>query len=528
VARTLRLLLPALFVCLLAGTLAPLAQAASTQVSIFEQDGLLLSDPTDTLATLKALGVDVVRVDIAWNSLTPDSHSGHPPAGFHASNPASYPAAKWAPYDALVQAASADGIKVLFTLNGGVPLWAQGAGRPRNLIFDVWRPKPPDFGAFVRAVGTRYSGRYTPPGASAPLPAVSMWSVWNEPNYGYSLGPQTTDHGYIDLAASEYRSLANQAWSNLTATGHRGNTILIGEVAPHGSFSSGQFGGTAPLAFIRSLYCVNRAYRQLRGSLAHANGCPTTAAGSRAFRGENPGLFRVSGFSAHLYERHTPPDQLFNDHCTNGQDLADYADMATVPKLESTLNTLQRVYGSHLRPRIYNTEFGYQTDPPQVYSCKIDSLPVSPRVASYYMNWAEYLSYKNPQMASYDQYLLRDSYDRRWATGLELPDGRPQPMYGAFRTPLYLPQTKARRPTSLLVWGGARPAAVDGVSSVQIQFQAHDRGPWVTLRTVGITNPRGYIDVRQRFAASGLVRLAWTDPLSGTTYFSRYVQVTIG
>ena len=50
-----------------------------------------------------------------------------------------------------------------------------------------------------------------------------------------------------------------------------------------------------PLIFLRSLYCVDSNYRELRGSAGVAQGCPTTAAGSRSFRKQNPALFSASG-----------------------------------------------------------------------------------------------------------------------------------------------------------------------------------------------------------------------------------------
>ena len=46
------------------------------------------------------------------------------------------------------------------------------------------------------------------------------------------------------------------------------------------------------------------------------------------------------------------------------------------------------------------------------------------------------------------------------------------------------------------------------------------------MRTVPLTDPYGYFDVRQVFDASGDVRLAWTYPHGGEI-FSRTVQVTI-
>lgn len=86
----------------------------------------------------------------------------------------------------------------------------------------------------MRAVATRYDGRFTPRHQSSPLPAVRFWAIFNEPNFGRDPGPQATN-GSSRPAAMYYRSLVAQAWRARQATGHRHNTIVIGELAAKGS-----------------------------------------------------------------------------------------------------------------------------------------------------------------------------------------------------------------------------------------------------------------------------------------------------
>jgi hypothetical protein len=526
-ARVRRLLITLPLIAAVVALLAPLAHASSNQITIFEDDAGLQSNPTGTLSTLRDLGVNMIRVDMSWTSIAPDPFSKKPPAGFRGGDPASYPAANWSYYDSVVQAAHQYGITVAFTLDKWVPVWAEGPGIPKG-GFQSWKPNARAFGAFVHAVGVRYSGHYTPPGASGPLPAVHAWDIWNESNYGPSLSPQSTDGGKVQIGAALYRALLDAAWGSLVATGHRHDTILFGDTTPHGVANAGNYWDTAPLVFLRALYCVDSSFHELRGSLAAANGCPTGPAASRRFRMQNTILFAATGFAAHLYAQATPPGMPFDDRCVSDQDRANYADLGNVGELISTLDRLQRVYGSRRLLPVFNTEFGYKTDPPEAYSCKENSLTVSPATAAYYMNWAEYLSYRNPQIASYDQYLMQDGPDGgNFATGLLFPDGHPKPGLAAFRTPLYMPQTFSKHPTSLEVWGGVRPARVDGVNSVQLQFQAHGRGAFSTMRNVRISNPHGYFDVHQRFVTSGTVRLSWVDSATDVTYYSRYVRVTV-
>jgi hypothetical protein len=300
--RKVKLLFP-LALALVAGALyVPAASASTTQVSIFQDDGQLRANPVGTMATLRSLGVDQVKLDLAWNSVAPNPRSSHSPR-FNASNPASYPSANWAPYDAIVRAAQADGISVYLTLSGPAPQWAVAPGEASG-AGGWWKPSPTAFGQFVHAVGARYGGSYKPGGSATALPRVRFWAIWNEPNYFVGLAPQTNGSGSEVFAADEYRALLAAAWGSLAATGHRTgrDTILIGEVAPRGSNGAPSiYGGTKPLTFLRALYCVGSNYKELRGSAAAAIGCPTTAGASRRFRAQNPALFQASAFADHPY-----------------------------------------------------------------------------------------------------------------------------------------------------------------------------------------------------------------------------------
>src|SRR5690349_16523994 len=104
---------------------APAAMASGRQVSLFEDDVALLQNPVQSLQELRHLGVTMVRVNIRWSFIAPDADSRKRPS-FNASDPNAYPAKYWAPYDALVRTANADGIKLLFTPTAFAPLWAQG------------------------------------------------------------------------------------------------------------------------------------------------------------------------------------------------------------------------------------------------------------------------------------------------------------------------------------------------------------------------------------------------------------------
>ncbi len=492
--------------------------------TIFEAQSQLFSNPGATLDALKQIGVDDVKVFMPWGSIAPGGLAHTEPAAFDPTNPAEYPAAAWGPYDAIVRAAAARGMGVDLALEAPAPLWAIGPGLPPGTssgFVGSWEPSAKAYGMFVQAVGTRYDGHFTPPGESAPLPAVRFWSIWNEPNYGAQLAPQAVDHSTVEVSPLIYRELLDAAWASLAKTGHSADKVLIGEVAPRGETTGnlpGNFSGMVPLRFIRALYCVDGSLHPLTGSAATLRGCPATAAASKAFPSQNPGLFDATGFAVHPY----PQGQVTPNTATPNE--PDYADLPKLPNLEATLDGAVAAYGSKKRYPIYDTEFGYQTNPPETIA-----RAVNPKLAAYYMNWAEYISWSDPRVASWDQYLLTDPPPpSNFDTGLEFANGKPKdPMYDAFRIPLYLPHSSGKSGQPLEVWGDVRPAHfAKGSQVASIEFQASGKGAWKTVQKVTLADAYGYFDVHVKFPSSGSVRLMWTDPGAGPEY-SRVAPVTI-
>jgi hypothetical protein len=361
----------------------------------------------------------------------------------------------------------------------------------------------------------RYSGTYTPPGASAPLPRVNYWSIWNEPNVGSSsLSPQTLNQ--VEVGPRLYRGLLDAAYGSLQGTGHGGDTILIGELASTGHLDPGEGLGMQPLRFVRALYCADSRFRELRGAAAAARGCPTTAAGSAQFRAQNPALFQATGWSHHPYHLTTAPN------VPSPPSDPDWVTFADLPKLERTLDRVQRVYGSHKRFPIYLTEYGFDTNPPQRGGS------VSLATQSTYLNQAEYIAWRDPRVQTMTQYLLRDepigygANTTTYASGLEFINGNAKPSFAAYRLPIWMPSPRLQRGRSLEVWGCVRPAkryARSAVGPILIQLNGR------TIRSVRVTNPEGYFDVHVSFPRGGTVRLAWTYP-HGAKIYSRSVKVT--
>jgi hypothetical protein len=536
----------ALIVAAAAALLAPgAARAAYDQESMLQDDNLLLySSPATvgaTLDTLKALGVDRVRLTVKWSVIAPQPNATQRP-GFDANDPAAYPAGVWDRYDTVVRAAQDRGIGVDFNLTAPAPDWAT-TNAPKPTERNIFNPSPAEFQAFVHAVGTRYSGTYTPtttttsgggggiggllgggrstttttPAAGGPLPRVSYWSVWNEPNQPGWLMPQSaqTNGKWVDEAPRLYRALLDAAFASLFATGHGQDTILIGETAPQGSADPGLALGIFPLKFLRELYCVDKKLHPLRGKLAAALGCPTGGT-AKAFADAHPDLFAATGLAHHPYSLFFPPDFKALD--------PDSVGVADLSVLERTLDKIFRAYGQSRRLPIYLTEYGYQTKPP-------DPTGVSTRKQQSYLNQADFMTFQDPRVKALSQFQLQDDLPNQnvaknsrfyWSTfqsGLEYHGGKHKASFAAYRLPIWLPRTRG---SVLRVWGLVRPAANGARQTVQIAYRpAHGRS-WRTLRTLKVSSPRGSFLTRVNVPRGrGLVRIGWNGTNSRAVAVSR-------
>jgi hypothetical protein len=546
--RTAVLTLSAAAAGIAAAALPSTAAASTSQITIMQDAGL--TDPTsattqnNTFAALRQLGATTARIIVPWSLIAPNASSHKKPAG-DSSSPTYYPAASWAPYDAAVRLGQQYGITPDFTVSGGAPQWAEASKLPGVTVYNRffgYKPNAAEYGRFMTAIATRYSGAYTPPGQSSPLPAVHFWAIYNEPNFGEDLGPQALHGSKIPYAPMLYRKILNAGWKALQTTGHGHDTILVGGYAARGIQGGkypGNYSQTKPLLFIRDLYCVDKNYRQLRGKLAKQTRCPTSKSGVRKFRSQNPALFSATGVADHPYPvAGTPLNDGKGDR-----------DFATFPDLGNLARTMDRVtshYGSHKKFPIYNDEYGYITRPP-ANRAPSGPLYLRPEKAAVYMNWAEYLSYKNPRVKSYMQYLMRDPSRQTsgvyggFASGLEFPNGSKKATYFSFNLPVWMPKTSFSHKKSVEVWGDARPgnfAHKIGPQSVVVRLQKNGKGAFVTLSTVPIKKANGYFDIKMKFPSSGNVQLAYTyppaasDPLlpmgiGGTTIASRSFAIKV-
>lgn len=483
------------------------------------QDAALASQSaavrTQALNELDELGVDTLHVLINWRELVPRPHARRRPPNFRGDSPDDYRPSRWRRYDDLFREALERGFDLLVTPNGPAPRWAD-ARRPNGGLAS-YKPDFRLFGRFVRALGTRYSGSYVRLTDDQLLPRIERWSCWNEPNQAGWLQPQSSRSPllgrFIPRAPHIYRRLYRACYRSLFRTGHGGDQILLGELAPLGSRKPTRMPSLAPGVFLREMFCLDRNYRPFTGIQAVARGC-------QAFR-----KIRATGFAHHPYIKKPMAP-------TSIPRRKDWMPIGATQRLLTVLRksaARRRISG---RLPIYFTEFGVQTYPPDRHA------GISLDKQAEYLNVSEYLAYRQPRVHSWAQYALCDDppLGKRPAdysdepfggfqTGLKFDDCTPKPSLDAYRLPIYVRRVAS---DEVRIWGLVRPLArrladAPPGETPTVQIETRRSGAFSPVgQPIEITSPRGYFEriVTLAGAARQSWRFAWTDP-SGKTFRSR-------
>jgi hypothetical protein len=366
------------------------------------------------------------------------------------------------------------------------PRWASGKT-------PATRPKASEFGRFVQAVGTRYSGTFVPNPLSPRLPRVTLFSIWTEPNLFSWLSPQYS-HG-LPVSPKIYRGLVRASDAGLRASGHAGDELLIGELLPFAR--SGEAGSrkVRPIEFLRELACVDRHYHPYKGNAAKARGCSD-------FK-PIPG----TGLAYHPYTLPGGPDVP-----TPNRDDASISELNRVVRALDKLSNRHRLESS--RMPIWISEFGFQTNPPDQYQTPIKQVPG-------FLGQSEWLAYRNPRVVSYSQYPLVDdpiNTGGGFQSGLRKHDGKKKRhVYGAFQLPLFV---QRRSEKVVEVFGGARA----GTAGEQVTIESRlGKGKWAKLPggTVQL-GPEGYFD--RVFTLSNASKRVYRFRVSGHTSRSAHVH----
>jgi hypothetical protein len=522
-----------------AGAAAP-AHAAKDLESMFQDDNQLIyntpAGAASAMDTLKQLGVDRIRLSIIWKAIAPQALSDVRP-DFNAADPAAYSPAVWANYDRIVRLARERGIAVNFNVTAPAPLWATGNPGDRPDLKDVFAPDANQFGLFVHALGVRYSGAYSADGSL--LPRVRYWSIWNEPNQGAWLAPQSAidlrnpgKKAMVETSPVVYRGLVDAAWKALHETGHGDDTILIGETAPQGRVKNGkQELGVSfaldPLRFIRQLYCLDDNLQLYKGSSAQIRFCPIGPNALTDFVTQHPALFQATGYAHHPYSMTRPPSLAFPNK--------DWATIANLGNLSKQLRKIYQRYRQVIPDKkkdvpLYLTEFGYQTNPP-------DSAGFSLSRQAAYNNESEYIAWKNPTARTLSQFLLLDDkpkpskidpkgYGNSFQTGLETDKGKKKPSYAAYAMGIYLPSRRATSKKKLKVWGVARVAPDSTVQTVTVEARGKKGTKYKKIGSLKTDGKRGYVYGNVKVSRDGAVRLTWKST-AGVTYHSRAIAFSV-
>jgi len=275
--------------------------------------------------------------------------------------------------------------------------------------------------------------------AARHYPFVRMWTIWNEPNQRRWLQP-TSPRVYT-------QRLLNPAYAAI----HRvspDSQVAGGVTAPRGNT-----GGMSPLAWVAGM----AAAKARLDAYAH-NPYP-------------------------LAPRETPISGGCG-HCTT-------VTLSTIGRL---LAAVRHDFGA--RTRIWLTEYGYQTNPPDRF------LGVSYAAQARYVSEAALRAYELPRVDVLIHYLVEDEPDvARWQSGILTAHDVRKPAYEAFRFPLAERSRTGRR---TVLWGQVRP----GTGPQRYRLLRYADGGWHSVGGTTTTSSRGYL-TRTVNAAPGTRYRLW-------------------
>lgn len=260
--------------------------------------------------------------------------------------------------------------------------------------------------------------------AARRYPFVRMWTIWNEPNQRRWLNP-TSPRVYT-------QRLLNPAYAAIHRVSPH-SQVAGGVTAPRGNT-----GGVSPLDWVAGM----AAAKARLDAYAH-----------------NP----------YPLARHETPTSGGCGHCTT----------VTLSTLGRLLSAVRHDFGT--RTRIWLTEYGYQTNPPDRF------LGVSYATQARYVSEAALRAYELPRVDILIHYLVKDEPDvARWQSGLITVGDLHKPAYNAFRFPL---AERSRTGHTTVLWGQVRP----GGGRERYRLLRFADGGWHSVGGTVTTSARGYL-----------------------------------
>jgi len=383
------------------------------------------------LDRVRAESGSMIRVTAPWASVAPSR-----PPDDRAADP-SWAGYRWSVVDDQVRAIVARGLTPLVMINGA-PAWAEDAGRPAGMSSAGWKPDAASFGRFAGAVARRYSGTTADP--SAPLralPRATQFQLWNEPNLDLHLAPQW-EKGR-PFAPSRFRAMVNAGYDAIKAA-QPSATVVTAGLAPFGDYGATSGSRTPPVAFLRSMLCLDAKLRRT---------CRTAS--------------RFDALSHHPYGIRAPSSPALNK------------DDATIPDLGKLTRVLRaarkaRTVGPST-PGLWVTEVSYDSSPPDP-----DGVP-----ASTLARWIPELLWRlwDQGASTVLWFQIRDqaptpSFAATYQSGLYRNDGARKPYAEAYRFPVLV---TGRTSSRLKVWLRSPRAG-------RVTVQIRRGGRWRKAKTV--------------------------------------------
>lgn len=231
-----RRILITLAACVALLSIPALASANSKLSTGFLDNTYATADPTGFWTDAAALNAGFMRWDVQWTYMAVNKPT-HP-------RDVEDPAYDWAPTDAFVRRAAEHGLqdRIMFTI-WSTPAWASSLSASGSKIdmprLRAWRD-------FVHVVATRYSGDYLPPGATTPIPRVTSFETWNEPNGNFAFRPQYVNRKPV--SPRNYVKLLNALKSEVLDAVSFKPTFVAGAL-----YKQGGPGSVTPIKFLREM-----------------------------------------------------------------------------------------------------------------------------------------------------------------------------------------------------------------------------------------------------------------------------------
>jgi hypothetical protein len=367
-------------VALLTGSTRPAHASRYLRIGIYDEAQTLYGPVDQTFATLAELHVQEIRLNLYWGG----KYGVAKTRPVHATDP-SDPAYDWTLYDRTVGEAAQHGIHVLFSVYG-TPGWANG-GKAIN----VAPLAAVNLRNFAAAAAARYSGSFMGPDGQL-LPKVREWLAWNEPNNPVFLAPQykRTASGYALASPAAYAKICNAIYQGVHSTLLSNERVACGGTAPRGNNNpKSSRPSISPLAFLRA---VKRA-----------------------------GLTTFDAWAHHPYYSSPRDTPTTKPATSNGAPVT----AVTLGNLPVLIKLVTQLYGNK---RIWITEYGYQTNPPDTL------VGVSWAKQALYLKQAFAIARANSRIDLMLWFLLRDDPDPNgWQSGLLTTAGKHKPSFAAFQ-----------------------------------------------------------------------------------------------